>query len=209
MRKFSEDELANISAKTIADYSSRTSSFWHGTKDHDVSQNIEALLKYVGLESGANILDFGCGPGRDLVDFRARGHNPIGLDGCETFCDMARTVSGCEVLHQDFLRLNLPESFFHGVFANATMFHVPMAEMRNLLRVVHSCLVPGGVLLCSNPRGDNVEVFKGDRYCAFYELEHWQGLLSNSGFELLEHYYRPVDLPKSQQPWLVTVWRRI
>ena len=71
------------------------------------------------------ILDFGCGPGRDLKAFKDLGHEPVGLDGSARFAAMARDYSGCEVLEQDFLRLDLPAGRFDGVFANAALFHVP------------------------------------------------------------------------------------
>jgi SAM-dependent methyltransferase len=209
MKSYSNAELAQISSRTVADYEGRTDSFWMGTKDHDVSQNIDALLKYVEVKSGANILDFGCGPGRDLADFVARGHRPVGLEGSPTFCEMAREFSGCEVLNQDFLQLDLPDAHFHGVFANATMFHVPTGELPQVLSKLRSSLVPGGILLCSNPRGSNVEGFQSERYCAFHDLSQWQLHLVEAGFELLEHYYRPTGRSRSEQPWLVTVWRRV
>ena len=209
MISFSTGELDQISARTIADYEGRAASFWQGTKDHDVSQNIESLLRHIGMESGARILDFGCGPGRDLADFKARGHSPVGLEGSPTFCEMAREHSGCEVLNQDFLNISLPDAHFHGVFANATMFHVPSTELKNVLKRIHSALVPSGVLLCSNPRGNNAEGFQSERYCSFHDLERWKGHLADAGFELLEHYYRPKGLPRAEQPWLVTAWRRV
>ena len=71
------------------------------------------------------ILDFGCGPGRDLKTFADLGHAPVGLEGAAPFADMARAHSGCEVWQQDFLALDLPAERFDGVFANAALFHVP------------------------------------------------------------------------------------
>src|SRR5690606_13308253 len=106
------------------------------TRDHDVSQNIEALLSR--LKPGARILDFGCGPGRDLKTFRERGHEPVGLDGSPAFVEMARAFSGCEVWLQDFLRLDLPKAFFDGVYANATLFHVPRSELPRVLREIRA-----------------------------------------------------------------------
>ena len=52
------------------------------------------------------MLDFGCGPGRDLRTLAALGHVAVGLDGAASFVAMAREESGCEVLQQDFLRLD-------------------------------------------------------------------------------------------------------
>ena len=80
-----------------------------------------------------SILDFGCGPGRDLSHFRSLRHEAVGLDGSQHFVAMARSHSQCEVFHQDFLAMQLPESRFDGVFANASLFHVPSQELPRVL----------------------------------------------------------------------------
>ena len=205
---FDARELTAISDKTIGHYQNRAKTFWAGTHDHDVSQNIDTLLSYLEGEEPASILDFGCGPGRDLVTFRDKGHRPVGLDGAEAFCTMARELSGQEVLHQDFLALDLPYERFDGIFANATLFHIPMCEIERVLSELFAALRPRGVLFASNPRGPNIEEFNGERYGAYYELERWRELLGQAGFEELTHYYRPPDLPRDQQPWLASAWRK-
>ncbi len=68
---------------------------------------------------------------------------------------MARRYSGCDVLHQDFLAMSLPASRFDGVFANASLFHVPSQELPRVLAELAEALKPRGVLFCSNPRGNN------------------------------------------------------
>lgn len=203
-----EAELAEVSRRTLGHYDDNAQGFWQGTRDHDVSQNINALLG--ALERGsARILDFGCGPGRDLAVFKARGHQPVGLDGSTAFCRLARQFSGCEVLHQDFLALELPAAHFDGVFANASLFHVPSQELPRVLIELRESLVPRGVLFCSNPRGHNVEGWQGERYGSYHDLAAWRGYLTAAGFEELLHYYRPPGRPRDQQPWLASCWRKI
>ena len=196
-----------ISARNIAHYDERAESFWQGPKDHDVRQNIEALLRHIEVEPPFAILDFGCGPGRDLAAFRALGHEAIGLEGAARLAAMAREHSGCEVWEQDFLALNLPAQRFDGVFANASLFHVPRAELPRVLRELRATLKPRGVLFASNPRGHNEEGWQGERYGAWHDLEAWRGFMRAAGFGELEHYYRPPGLPREQQPWLASVWR--
>lgn len=195
--------------RTLTHYQNRAEAFWEGTRDHDVSQNIEALLRHIRGEAPYAILDFGCGPGRDLCDFSRRGHRAIGLEGAAALAQMAREHSGCEVWEQDFLELDLPAGRFDGVFANASLFHVPVRELPRVLGKIHAALKPVGVLFSSNPRGDNQESFNGERYGAYHDLETWREYLQAAGFEELEHYYRPTGLPREQQPWLASLWRRI
>ncbi len=201
-------QLATIAARTVGHYEGRAAAFWEGTKDHDVSQNVRTLLEFMEGEGPLKILDFGCGPGRDLMAFKALGHDPVGLEGSASFCDMARAHSGCEVLHQDFLSLELPATTFDGVFANASLFHVPSQELPRVLAELYAALKPRGVLFASNPRGANVEGWNGQRYGAYHDLTAWRAFMATAGFDELTHYYRPEGRPRDQQPWLASAWRR-
>jgi SAM-dependent methyltransferase len=136
------------------------------------------------------LLDLGCGPGRDLLHFRKLGHEPTGLDGSPAFCEMARKHAGCPVWHQNFLQLALPSASFDGVFANASLFHVPQQELPRVLAELRDALVPEGVLFSSNPRG-GVEGWSGERYGAYLDWDTYRKYLEGSGFEPVHHYYRP------------------
>jgi SAM-dependent methyltransferase len=197
-----------ISRLTLENYDRIAREFWEGTRDHDVRQNIEALLQAIEGAPPFAILDLGCGPGRDLMAFTALGHRAVGLDGSARLAELARANSGCEVWEQDFLRLDLPERHFDGVFANATLFHVPSRELPRVLRELHAALKPRGVLFASNPHGHNEEGWNRGRYGAYHDLETWRRYLTAAGFAELSHYYRPAGLPRAQQPWLASVWRR-
>ena len=200
--------LRTISERTLADYAQRAEDFRAGTAGHDVSQNIAALLDHIGSRPPFTILDFGCGPGRDLRALSALGHRAIGLEGTPRFVAMAREDSGCEVWQQDFLDLNLPPAQFDGIFANASLFHVPGRALPTVLRQLQATLKPGGVLFSSNPRGNNEEGWNGERYAVYHDLDGWRRYLGAAGFTELQHYYRPAGLPREQQPWLASVWRR-
>ena len=197
-----------LSATTLAHYDRHARSFWDGTRDHDVSQNYAALLDAIEAAPPFSILDLGCGPGRDLHYFRSLGHEAVGLDGSKEFVAMARAYAGCEVLHQDFLALDLPAARFDGVFANASLFHVPSRALPRVLRVLAAALRPRGVLFCSNPRGNNEEGMEGGRYGCFHDIDTWRAFVTAAGFAELRHYYRPPNLPREKQPWLATVLRK-
>ena len=206
--KLGPHDLEQITELTLQHYNQRCGDFWEGTRLHDVSQNIAAFLQYIDGESPFTILDFGCGPGRDLKVFAELGHRAVGLDGAAQFAGMARAHSGCEIWQQDFLKLDLPRHHFDGVFANAVLFHIPSQELPTVLRQLHATLKPRGVLFSSNPRGNNTEGWNGVRYGAYYDLQTWQRHMSDAGFIELTHYYRPSGLPRAEQHWLASVWRK-
>jgi SAM-dependent methyltransferase len=206
--KLNQQDLEKIASLTLDHYNQRAEEFWQGTRDHDVKQNIAALLKWIEGKPPFTILDFGCGPGRDLKVFSELGHVAVGLEGAAHFAEMARTYSGCEVWQQDFLKLDLPDRHFDGVYANASLFHVPSQELLRVLLELHASLKPGGVLFSSNPRGHNEEGWSGGRYGAYHDLDTWRGFMSAAGFSELVHYYRPAGLPLDKQPWLASAWRR-
>jgi SAM-dependent methyltransferase len=201
------DALRHVSRTTLAHYDANADAFWEGTRDHDVTQNIGALL--AALPSGRRrILDFGCGPGRDLAAFTALGHETVGLDGALRFVEMARRHTGCEVWHQDFLALDLPAASFDGVFANASLFHVPAQELPRVLGELRAALRTAGALFASNPHGRNEEGWNGGRYGAYLSPERWCDVVTRAGFTEVRRYYRPPGRPRARQPWLATVWRK-
>jgi SAM-dependent methyltransferase len=201
-------DLETIVERTLEHYNQRADDFWEGTRGHDVRQNIEALLAAIRTEPPFTILDLGCGPGRDLKAFADLGHVAVGLEGAERFAAMARRHSGCEVWQQDFLRLDLPDDHFDGVFANAALFHVPRQELPRVLADLRATLKPGGILFSSNPRGQDEEGWSRGRYGAYHSLDAWRGYLVAAGFVERAHYYRPAGLPRAEQPWLASLWSK-
>ena len=202
----SQVDLEELEKFNIAHYEENAETFRIGTQDHDVSQNIAALLDALPTDRTLDILDFGCGPGRDLRVFKELGHRPVGLDGCKEFCKMAQEQSGCPTLNQQFLTLELEEKSYDGIYANASLFHVPSQELSRVLGQLHSALKDDGILFTSNPRG-NVEGWQGKRYGHYMEFESSKIFLERSGFNIIEHYYRPKGKPREEQPWLAIVSR--
>ena len=203
-----EAQLWHVSEMTIGHYDRTAEDYRDGTRNHDVSQNYAALLEAIEGEPPYAILDLGCGPGRDLRYFRSLGHDATGLDGSMEFVTMARRYSGCDVLHQDFLAMTLPVNRFDGIFANASLFHVPSQELPRVLAELAEALKPRGVLFCSNPRGNNEEGVSGDRFSCFLDLATWRDFVTAAGFTEVRHYYRPPGLPRYKQWWLATILRK-
>ncbi|MCX7084656.1 MAG: class I SAM-dependent methyltransferase [Methylococcales bacterium] len=197
-------ELDEIEMLTIDHYNQNAEAFWDGTKDHDVTQNYEAFLSPFPNDKKLDILDLGCGPGRDVYYFRSLGHRPVGLDGSDVFCAMARKYTGCQILCQKFLSLQLSKQAYDGIFANASLFHVPSQELPRILAELYVALRPGGILFLSNPRG-NEEGWSGQRYGHYMQFEFSNQLIEAAGYKVLNHYYRPSGKPIHEQPWLAII----
>src|SRR5215472_3891412 len=211
--KLNSQDLKNIAGLTLQYYNEHAEDFSRGTRDHDVSQNIAALLQYIEGKHPFTILDFGCGPGRDLKAFAELGHIAVGLEGSTRLAAIARASGGYEVWEQDFLKLDLPDNRFDGVFANAALFHVPSQELPRVLLELHATLKPRGVLFSSNPHGHNEEGWAGARYAAFHDLKTWRRFMLAAGFLELAHYYRPAartaTVARKCVAQVVTLWASI
>ena len=202
------------SAATIEDYDAVAAAFDAGNKDHDVSQNIDALLApLAGRAEPLVVVDLGCAGGRDLVALTSRGCVAWGVDGSAAFCDLARAAAPqCRVLQQDFTELDLPAETFDGVFANAALFHVPSEHLPGVLREIHGCLKPDSIFFCSNAQGfgEDKEGWTGGRtpatrsWVCWLSEATWRRYCEAAGFELVTSYYRG-----RTSAFLATVWRKV
>ena len=215
---------ASKSAATIADYDAVAAAFDAGNKDHDVSQNIDALLGSIaagragdalGGAAGTErpiIVDLGCAGGRDLIALTARGCEAWGVEGSPAFCELARRAApGCTVLEQDFVDMDLPAESFDGAFANASLFHVPSESLPDVLRRIFESLKPGGVFFASNAHGfgEDKEGWTDGRtpatrsWVCWLSEATWRRYCEAAGFTFLHSYYRG-----SSKAFLATVWRK-
>ena len=215
---------ASKSAATIADYDAVAAAFDAGNKDHDVSQNIDALLGSIaagragdalGGAAGTErpiIVDLGCAGGRDLVALTARGCEAWGVEGSPAFCELARRAApGCTVLEQDFVDMDLPAETFDGAFANASLFHVPSESLPDVLGRIYESLKPGGVFFASNAHGfgEDKEGWTDGRtpatrsWVCWLSEATWRRYCEAAGFTFLHSYYRG-----SSKAFLATVWRK-
>lgn len=208
--EISSPQIAQITARTLAAYQAGADAYRDETRSRERAPDYALFFRYLSNRQpavpGYSLLDVGCGPGRDLSEFRSRGHRAVGLDGCAAFVQMAQAESGCPVLQQDLRALLLPVASYDGIFACASLFHLPPAALPQTLRALRQALRSEGVLFTLNPRGEDECGWVGDRYCCYLRLATWRRLMGDAGLTLRTHALRPLRLPRAQRQWVAAIW---
>lgn len=170
--------------RTLDFYNKNAKEYARKTFKTDMSEPCDRFLKHVA--SSGKILDLGCGSGRDSVYFMKRGYDVCAVDGSEEICRIASENTGLKVKQMLFQDLDYHEEF-DGVWACASLLHLPGNDLPAVLAKVYESLKGGGIFYTCFKYGDREEVRDGKYYTDMTE-ERIELLLHESGFELLELY---------------------
>jgi SAM-dependent methyltransferase len=159
------------------------------------------------LWPGAKILDLGCGSGRDLKALAARGLKPVGMDYSAALAELARTESGRPVLVADFRSYDFGEAQLDGIWAVASLLHVPQEEITSTIDRLHKALRAPGILLTSMQAGCGQQVLADGRFLQLYAAAEWEHLLQRSGFQTRPGSVTTQGETSSQSKvtWFVTI----
>ena len=141
---------------TLDYYNKNAASYTKETISVDFQGPRNMLLKY--LNPGDHILDLGCGSGRDSKAFLDQGYKVTAIDGSKELCKIATSHIGQEVICQKFQDLKVQDTY-DGVWACASLLHVPLAELGDIFCKVAKALKPGGYFYGSFKYGE----FEGER----------------------------------------------
>lgn len=177
--------------RTIETYESVAGEYRERNADRS---DIEGLLEdFMGTVedatdgSSARLADVGCGPGWEAETFASRGYDAIGIDLTDAFLAVAREqASDASFARMDMRRLGLATDAFDGLWACASVLHLPRADVPGTLSEFRRALTPGGVVCLSVKRGHGTEtgtVYATDeRRFTLYEPDELETLLSDAGF---------------------------
>ena len=146
--------------KTIAYYDRNAEAFVSGTLSADMSETRSQFTSL--LPANARILDFGCGSGRDTKAFLEAGYRAEATDGSHALCEIASAYTGIPVVQADFRDLDAVERY-DGIWACASLLHLPRADLQDVLRKTEKALKPGGILYLSFKYG-SFEGIRDGRY---------------------------------------------
>lgn len=189
---------------SIEYYNKYASKVFEDTVDQNMEELREEFLGILKVSDGDTILDLGCGSGRDSLVFYELGYDVTPLDASEEMCKLAEIHTGLDVLCMNYEDMEF-EDVFDGIWACASLLHIPKAELSLILDKAEAALKMGGVLYFSVRKG-NFEGFRGERYFSDYtESELERIVKARHGLELIK-IWETMDV-RSNHP--DTVWMNV
>lgn len=146
--------------RTISYYNENAEAFCEGTRAADMSETRGRFLRYV--KPGGLILDAGCGSGRDSKYFLEHGYRVVAMDASEEICRLASEYLGQAVECRRFEEITEKE-IYDGIWACASLLHVPYAELPETIAKLGEALVDGGVLYASFKYGREEKMRMGEK----------------------------------------------
>lgn len=150
-----------IQNSTLKYYEAHADAFVEGTVNVDFHATQNKFLSL--LPKNAAILDFGCGSGRDTKYFLERGYEVTAIDGSEKLCALASQYTGIDVKNMLFQELDMAEAF-DGIWACASILHLPYDELVEVMGKLQSAVRHGGVIYTSFKHG----CFRGERHGRYF-----------------------------------------
>ncbi len=192
---------------TIAYYNTNAKSFYDRTIGTDMPPMYVKFLNL--LPNKAHILDAGCGVGRDSKFFLKLGHDITAFDASIEMVKFSTKELGKQTLQLRFQDLNFKE-MFDGVWANASLLHVPYQETKDIYTRIYNALKPGGIFYGSYKYGEGHMSVKGREFYNMNEttiLPYIKGL-----FEIIEicqtEDTRSQVAPSPDKAWLNFIVRK-
>lgn len=185
--------------KTTSYYNANAQFFHAETAHLDLSNLYAPFLKHV--KSSGHILDAGCGSGRDTRYFKSQGYQVTAFDASMELCKLASETVGQEVLHLEFENMQF-ENIFDGVWACASLLHVPKNNLPEVFYKIAKSLKDQGVAYCSFKLG-NSECERNGRHFTDLNTETLLPLIRPSNLILKDHWITNDIRPdRSDEKWL-------
>lgn len=179
--------------------------------EETVNQDMEGIRKEFLdlLEEGDTILDLGCGSGRDSLVFYELGYDVTPVDASEEMCQLAEIHTGLEVLKMTFEEMDF-DNVFDGIWACASLLHVPKKELSDILTKIAKALNDKGILYMSFKLGD-FEGFRGERYFCDYTEDSITEVLKDNGRLEIVRFWETKDVRSghSDEKWLNVLARKL
>ena len=191
---------------TLDFYNTNAKKYFDTTVNADMSKQYEIFLKYV--KENGRILDFGCGSGRDAMHFKELGYQVDAIDGSEELCKIAREYANIDVKCMNFLDFDSKEEY-DGIWACASLLHLKMPELIEVLKKLRDWLKTDGYLYASMKNGTGEEITEEGRYYLYLPSDEFITLSENAGLQVVDFYStKSVSNPNETKYWNNFVLKR-
>jgi len=171
----------------------------------------EGLQKFIKLVGGGRVLDLGCGSGIQSKILQEAGLEVVGVDFAEKMIEEAgKKVPEAIFFTMDILDLDFPPDYFDGVYARASLLHIPKNKLRKVLEQLNKVLKKEGIMYVALKEGQGErdiydEGFGVSRFSAFYKEDEFKKILEEENFQLIETMYAQTE----RNRWLQFFARKV
>lgn len=191
---------------TLDYYDKHTKEFIDSTRYVDFSKTQNKFLSY--LPDQASILDFGCGSGRDTKYFLEHHYQVSAMDGSKKICEEASKYTGIKVKQMLFEEFN-EQNTYDGIWACASILHIPKKELLPLFKKIHQALKDNGMLYTSFKYGNFSGERNGRYFTDFTEDSFKEFLYQIPQFQIKEIWItKDIREGRGDQKWLNILIRK-
>ena len=190
----------------MEDYYRRHPMAYHQKTFHiDPSSFLEPLVRH--LDPGDEVLDVGCGSGRDLRWLKERGFKVTGFEGSGGLAALARKHAGCEIIEGDFQTHDFSKRFFDAFLLSGALVHIPPAACETVFMSIVRGLREGGKVLVSLKEGEGLSAGEDGRVFFYWREAELRHLFARHDFSILE-FHRGTSKVNQRDTWLSYVLAR-
>ena len=192
--------------KTLEFYNKNAEAFVEDTRDVGFMEIQDKFLRL--LPDDGWILDFGCGSGRDTKYFIEKGFRVDAVDGSEEMCKIASRHTGTEVKQMLFSELDAVDRY-DGIWACASILHLPKKEQEPVLRKMAAALKSDGVIYTSFKYGE-FERERNGRFFTDFTVETFTDYIRDIESLQVEEYWITDDVRpgRGEEKWLNLILRK-
>lgn len=197
---------SDVRASTIGYYDDHAEEFIRNTSDVNMADLHRPFLEHI--PHGGRILDAGCGSGRDSLAFVRLGYEVVSIDASERMVEATRSATGGDVRQMTFESAEF-EYEFDGIWACASLLHVPRQELGAVLERLATALKVDGILYLSFKHGNRERTENGRYFNDLDEVALRSLFATDSRLEILKEWTsEDVRNERGDQKWLNALARR-
>ncbi len=190
-RRSADDSTTALVLQTIDAYerSAKECLARWGKRRHRRSPLLVEWLRY--LPAGASLLDLGCGGGQDSSDLGRRGYRVVGVDRASALLSAGRRrYRSLPLIRADLRQLPFQAASFDGLWAAASLMHLPKPVARRILADLCKLVRPGGLFAATVTYGVKSRLVTDGwvpgRYFARWRKDEFARAVRRAGWTILD-----------------------